>query len=86
MIGRTYQVKRGAVCLTRGDLQYLLGCRVYADKAPVFGYQYIAAAHRGASGQEHAYGTPIVGYRIKATFLACIPVQQHALRVAYERA
>ena len=54
VVGGPHQVEGAAMAAAGGDAQHRLGRRDHAHQRAVLGHQHIAAAHRGAAGQEHA--------------------------------
>ena len=75
VVRRASQVERAAVLGAGGDAQHGLRRRLHTDQRTVFGHQHIAAAHHGASGQEDAQLALAAVHRVKAAFLAGVPVQ-----------
>jgi len=75
VVGGPHQVEGTAVAAAGGDAQHGLGGRDHAHQRAILGHQHVAAAHRGAAGQEHAQVAPTRVGGIESAFLAHVPVQ-----------
>jgi len=75
VVGRAGQVKGRTMLGAGGDAQHVLRRSFDADQRAVFGHQHIAAAHHRTTRQEHPQRTALAVGRIKAAFLAGVPVQ-----------
>ncbi len=75
VVGGAGQVKRRAMLGAGGDAQHRLRRGLHAHQRAVFGHQHIAAAHHGATRQEHTQLAARAVGRVKAAFLAGVPVE-----------
>ena len=77
VVGRAGQVKRCAVVGAGGDHQHGLRRSNHLHQRAVFGHQHVASPHQRATWQEHTEFAPFRVGRVKAAFLAHVPVEFH---------
>ena len=75
VVGGAGQVKGRSVFSARGNAQHVLRRGQHPHQRAVFGHQHITTAHHSATRQKHTELTPRAVGRIKATFLAGVPVE-----------
>jgi hypothetical protein len=75
VVGGPHQVEGLAMLATDAHLDHRLCCRLHQDQRTILGYQHIAAAHHCAAREKHAQRAALAVGRVKAAFLAHVPVQ-----------